>query len=113
MKVELCKLAHLIEREDGVDTPPYQGNEKGDPCIPRKYWSLKKVFNEQELDVLPPHHPTDCAIEILPWAKLSKPKMDSMTWRELDAFGEFIDKNLARGFIQPVKFCMTSPVLFF
>lgn len=42
-------------------------------------------------------------IKIIPEVKLPKPKIYSMTPRKLR---EYIDKNLSRGFIQPVK----SPV---
>lgn len=35
-----------------------------------------------------------------------------MTPRELEELRAFIDKNLARGFTQPVKSRMVSPVLF-
>lgn len=62
--------------------------------------------------MIPPHHPTDCPIEILPGAKLFKLKMYSMTLKEMEELQEFINKNLARGFIQLVKSRMAAPVLF-
>lgn len=43
------------------------------------------------------------AIEILPGVKLSKPKMYSMTPRELRELRDYIDKNVVRGFIQVAK----------
>ncbi|XP_015675177.1 inter-alpha-trypsin inhibitor heavy chain H4-like [Protobothrops mucrosquamatus] len=61
------------------------------------------VFSETKCDVLPPHRANGCPIEILPGAKLPKPKMYSMTPRKLKKLREYIDKNLARGFIQPGK----------
>lgn len=42
----------------------------------------------------------DCAIEILPGAKLPKPKLYSMSPRELEELQAFIDKNLTWGFIE-------------
>lgn len=50
---------------------------------------------------------TDCAIEIVPGAKLPKLKLYSVTPREPEELRLFIDKNLAQGFIQPAQ-----PVLF-
>lgn len=80
--------------------------------IPKAYGELEEVFSEKESDVLPPHHPTDCAIKIIPGPELPKPKLYSMTHQELEELQIFLDKNLARGFIQPVKSSMAAPVLF-
>lgn len=44
-------------------------------AFPAVYRDLVEVFSEKECDALPPHCPTDCAIEIQPGARLSKPKM--------------------------------------
>lgn len=49
------------------------------PIIPKEYWDLKEMFSEKGSNELPPHRPTDRAIEILPGAKLPKPKLCSMT----------------------------------
>lgn len=69
------------------------------------------MFSEKEYDVLHPHCPMDCAIEIVLGAKLPKPKLYSMT-REMEELQVFIDKNLARDFIQLAKSCMAAPMLF-
>lgn len=89
-----------------------QEQVKADLQILKEYWDLQEVFRERDSDVVPLHHPTDCSIEILPEAKLSKLKLYSMIPRELDELWPFIDKNLAQSFIQPVKSCMAIPVLF-
>lgn len=64
---------------------------------------INSIAIEKESDTLPPHRPMDCAIEIVPRAKLPKPKMYSMAPRELELLQAFIDKNLAWGFIQLAK----------
>lgn len=51
-------------------------------------------------------------MEILPGAKLPKPKLYSMTPWELDELHAFIDKNLECGFIQPARSKVPVPVLF-
>ncbi|ETE57834.1 hypothetical protein L345_16448, partial [Ophiophagus hannah] len=71
--------------------------------IPREYQDLAELFSETECDILPPHCEMDCAIEIIPGAKLPKPKMYVMTPREMQEMHKYIDKNLARGFIEPAK----------
>lgn len=60
----------------------------------------------RRLHVLMLHRPTDCyptSQWIVPRAKLWKPKMCSLTPREMEELKGLIDKNLARGFIQPAK----------
>lgn len=47
---------------------------------------MAEVFSERESN-----HPTDCAIEILPGAKLPKSKIYSMTPREMEELQSFID----------------------
>lgn len=81
-------------------------------AIPNKYQDLAEAVSEWESGVLPPHCHTDCAIEILPGVKLPKPKIYSMTPREMEELRSFLDKNLARGFTQPAKSRMTTTVLF-
>lgn len=63
--------------------------------IPREYYDLAEVFSKKGSDELPSHWPMDCAIEIVPRAKLPKPKIYSMTPRQLEELQQFIDKNLA------------------
>ncbi|XP_063145383.1 granulocyte colony-stimulating factor receptor-like [Candoia aspera] len=52
---------------------------------PAEAVSIADVFGEAEADQLPPHHKTDCAIELDPEAKLPKPKTYPMTQKELAA----------------------------
>lgn len=56
-----------------------------------KYRDLVEAFNEKESNVLPSHRPMDCVIEILPDAKLPKPKMYTMTPREIEELRSFVD----------------------
>lgn len=86
---------------------PYQ-----EGWFPGAYKDLEAVCNETECETLPPHRLTDCAIELIPGAKLPKPHMYAMTPSELEELRWYIDKNLARGFIQPSRSHMVVPVLF-
>lgn len=60
------------ERAEPVNALADPGS--GKPHIPREYRDLVEVFSEKS-DMLFPHRPTDCAIEM----KLPKPKMYVMT----------------------------------
>lgn len=52
----------------------------------------------------------DCAIELIPGAKLPK-SMYSMTLKEMEELRCYIDRNLARGFIQPSRSHMAALIL--
>ncbi|XP_039197259.1 malonyl-CoA-acyl carrier protein transacylase, mitochondrial isoform X1 [Crotalus tigris] len=80
--------------------------------FPEVYSDLAEVFSEQECNILPPHRATDCAIDILPGAKLPKTQMYAMTPRELEELRCYINQNLARGLIQPPRSRVATPVLF-
>ncbi|KAK9397281.1 hypothetical protein NXF25_020642 [Crotalus adamanteus] len=86
--------------------------EKGEVRYPRVYDDLAAVFSKRECDCLPPHRRTDCAIELAPGAKLPKPRMYPMTFAELQELRKYIDKNLARGFIEPARSRIAAPVIF-
>ncbi|KAK9402189.1 hypothetical protein NXF25_010545 [Crotalus adamanteus] len=80
--------------------------------FPVEYEDLKDVFSERECDALPPHRSTDSAIDIIPGAKLPKPRMYPMSPKELEELRRYIDKNLGRGFIQPARSRIAAPVIF-
>lgn len=82
------------------------------PGVPEVYVDLSDVFSEDQCDTLPPHRPTDCVIELIPGAKLPKPRIYVMTHKEVEELRRYIDSNLARGFISPSRAPMAAPVLF-
>ncbi|XP_039182443.1 vomeronasal type-2 receptor 26-like [Crotalus tigris] len=82
-----------------------------DVPFPEVYNDLAEVFSEQECNVLPPHRTTYCVVDILPGAKLPKPRMYTMTPRELEDLRRYIDQNLAWGFIQPAQSRVAALVL--
>lgn len=96
----LAPLGEKAKKEMGAVTQEYP---KGDPQILKEYWNLQDIFRKRGSDALPRHCPMDCSIEILPGAKLPKPRLYSMTTRELKELCSFIDKNLKRGFMKPAR----------
>lgn len=80
--------------------------------FPYIYKDLEEVCSEERCEELPPHQATNCTIELISGAKLPKPRIYSMTPRELSEIRDYIDKNLARGFIQPSRSRLTTMVLF-
>ncbi|XP_060114520.1 EF-hand calcium-binding domain-containing protein 6 [Heteronotia binoei] len=80
--------------------------------FPAPYQEFADVFDEKEADQLPPHRPYDCAIDLMPGAPLPAGRLYPMADPELVALWEYLEKNLARGFIRPSTSPLSSPVLF-
>ncbi|XP_060542340.1 uncharacterized protein LOC132710346 isoform X1 [Pantherophis guttatus] len=99
----------VAENKNSSSVSTESSNTKGFPSV---YEDLAAVFSEEECKVLPPHRSTDCATELVPGAKLPKPRIYAMTQPELAELRRYIDKNLARGFITPSRSRMAAPVLF-
>ncbi|KAL0169271.1 hypothetical protein M9458_033867, partial [Cirrhinus mrigala] len=73
--------------------------------IPEDYRAFQDVFSKQAATKLPPHRPWDCAIDLLPGAKLPKGKIYPLSIPEQKAMEEYIKEALQQGFIVP----STSP----
>lgn len=81
--------------------------------IPEEYRKYSKVFSEQKSERLPDHKPTDHAIDLKPDApKTLRSKVYPMPVNEQEALKEFVTDNLQKGYIQPSKSPMASPVFF-
>ncbi|SOV07047.1 uncharacterized protein UDID_18702 [Ustilago sp. UG-2017a] len=138
---EFVSVEHLIRAalEDGpigfmlLDVPPLSlplfgfvptGNDRGvemevEPDklvtikdIPEPYQHLQEVFNEVEADKLPPHTEHSLRLEL---SKGSKPPQGLLYLKgpkEMAELHKYLDKNLAKGFIQLSKSPAQSPVLF-
>ncbi|KAK3561073.1 hypothetical protein QTP86_026364 [Hemibagrus guttatus] len=70
-------------------------------------WLAKHQPNISQMAAmkLPPHRPWDCAIDLLPGAKLPEGRVYPLSIPENKAMEEYISKALQQGFIQP----STSP----
>ncbi|ETE56057.1 Retrotransposon-derived protein PEG10, partial [Ophiophagus hannah] len=79
--------------------------------IPPELTDFADVFSEKEVDRLPPHRPYDCPVDLLPNVLLPRGRLYSMSEPELAALWDFLDKNLARGFIQPLSSPLSSSPL--
>uniref|UniRef100_A0A8C5MT48 ribonuclease H n=1 Tax=Leptobrachium leishanense TaxID=445787 RepID=A0A8C5MT48_9ANUR len=68
--------------------------------VPECYMALKEVFSKTRTEVLPPHRPYDCAIELLPGTMPPRGHVYPLSQRENDIMEEYIRENLERGFIR-------------
>lgn len=81
--------------------------------VPEHYRQHAKVFSEQESERLPAHKAWDHPIELSPGAPTSlRTKIYPMSPAEQIELDRFIEENLRKGYIQPSKSPMASPVFF-
>ena len=81
--------------------------------IPAHYREHAAVFSEQESEQLPDHKPWDHAIDLTPGAPADLcTKIYPMSLTEQAELDTFLEENLQKGYIQPSKSPLASPVFF-
>ena len=80
--------------------------------VPPAYHEFLPLFSKSQADVLPPHRYIDHEIPLVDAAKPSFGPLYNMSDLELKALKEYLDENLAKGFIRPSSSSAASPVLF-
>lgn len=73
--------------------------------IPPQYLSFQDVFCPQRASRLPPHHPWDCALDLIPDAPMPKGRIYPLSVPEQEAMEVYIRESLQQGYIHP----STSP----
>ncbi|KAI2642383.1 Transposon Tf2-9 polyprotein [Labeo rohita] len=63
--------------------------------VPKEYLDLKEVFSKSRAASLPPHHPYDCAIDLVPGTSPPKGKLYSLSTPEREAMEKYISDSLA------------------
>ena len=81
--------------------------------VPPEYQDFRKVFSEEESERLPNRQPWDHAIELTPDAPATiRTKVYPMSVSEQQELERFLEENLRKGYIQPSKSPIASPVFF-
>ena len=80
--------------------------------VDKYYANLKEAFNEDIANTLPEHRPYDCKIELEPDAGLHRGSIYPINQKEEKALKEYIEENLAKGFIRKSDSPAGHPVLF-
>ena len=83
-----------------------------EPTIPKAYRDLADVFSPSNANSLPPHRDEDHAIELEPGKTPPFGPLYNLSEYQLKTLREYIDENLANGFIRPSKSSAGAPVLF-
>ena len=87
---------------------------KKDPesTIPDKYSAFSDIFSKEKAEILPQHRKYDCSIDIKDGEHPPFGPIYNLTPPELKALREYIDENLAKGFIRHSKSPAGAPILF-
>ena len=80
--------------------------------IPEAYQLLAEVFLEAQAETLPLHREGDHSIDLLEGTTPPFGPMYNLSAKELAVLPEYLDINLANGFIQPSRSSAGAPVLF-
>ncbi len=83
-----------------------------EPIIPKAYRDLADVFSPINANSLPPHRDEDHAIELKPGEKSPFGPLYNLSEYHLKTLREYIDENLANGFIRTSKFSAGALVFF-
>ncbi len=83
-----------------------------EPTILKVYRDLADVFSPSNANSLPTHRDEDHAIELEPEKTPPFGPLYNLSEYQLKMLHEYINENLANGFIQPSKSSAGAPVLF-
>ena len=108
-------------REDGrkedmmvfavLATPSSSSQELG-VQLPKKYIEFSDVFDKVKANRLPEHRPYDCPIDLQPGKEPPWGPIYNLSPTELEVLREYINENLANGFIQHSKSPAGAPIFF-
>lgn len=80
--------------------------------IPIEYHDSIEAFRKQKATQLPPYRLIDCAIELIPSLVPPKGQIFPLSQPESKATTEYIDEELAKGFIRPSTFPASAGFFF-
>lgn len=70
-------------------------------AVPKEYQELEEAFSKDRALSLPPYHPYDCCIELLPGALLPSIHLYNLSSLEQGAKKRYVTDSLAKGLIRP------------
>ena len=92
-------------------TPTSSSQELG-VQLPKKYTEFSDVFDKVKANRLPEHRPYDCPIDLQPGKDPPWGPIYNLSPTELEVLQEYIDENLANGFIQHSRSPAGAPIFF-
>ena len=95
-----------------IITMPTPTQQKSTTLLPTKYQEFQDVFNKDKASRLPEHRPYDCPIDLQPGKDPPWGPIYSLSPVELKVLRDYIDENLATGFIRHSKSPAGAPIFF-
>ena len=89
-----------------------QPDDKTRLSVPPQFHDFLDVFSPTEVKNLPPHHPYDISIDLEDGTTPPFGPIYSLSLDERKALSDYIQENLAKGFIQRSTSSASSPILF-
>lgn len=80
--------------------------------LPMQYKEFQDVFEKKNADLLPEHRPYDCGVELQEGAQPPFGPIYNLSQNELAALKDYVEENLAKGFIRHSKSPAGAPILF-
>jgi hypothetical protein len=83
-----------------------------DGQIPPEYEDLKGVFWKTRAQAVPEHGPQNLTIDLVEDKELPWGQIYNLSAKELETLRDYLDKNLALGWIRPSTSSASAPVFF-
>src|ERR1700731_3488990 len=80
--------------------------------VPREFWKYRQGFEQKASEQLPERKPSDHVINLEEGAPLPNSKKYAMSPKEREALLEYLEENLAKGYIRESESPAASPVFF-
>ena len=96
-----------------ISTKPFKESEGSSKIkLPHKYKEFADVFDNVKASILPEHRPYDCPIDLQPRKEPPWGPIYNLSPTKLEVLREYIDENLAKGFIRHSKSPTGAPIFF-
>jgi hypothetical protein len=108
-----CAAGYTYSQQIAEEASKGKASRTLDEIVPEHYRDFSKVFSEEESNRLPTHKAYDHVIDLKPDAPESlRSKVYPMPMNKQAELDRFLEENLKKGYIVPLKSPMLSPVFF-
>jgi hypothetical protein len=108
-----CTAGYTYSQQITKEASKGKASRTLDKIVPEHYRDFSKVFSEEESNQLPTHKAYDHVIDLKPDAPESlRSKVYPMPVNKQAELDWFLEENLKKGYIVPLKSPMSSPVFF-
>ena len=80
--------------------------------LPAQYKEYQDVYEKKNVDMLPQYRPYDCGIDLQEGIEPPFGPIYNLSQNELATLWEYLNENLAKNFIQHLKYLAGAPILF-